>query len=187
MNTDKNQILQQMFHRFIDENEIFTEDTLVAHFLSTVDFAFANFQEPSYCEEDWIEQEYEDRLATIALRIGAGLKRLYPKLAKSEKVQNAILEVFYNKKYSIGARMYFLYTLEDAKMDKQIADYVATLNEIPTTWSYTIMKVLCSRKIGGFGEKVKALYEKIKHTRGEADTQKYCLRYLDNEHKFKRF
>lgn len=185
--TEKDHTMMAMLYRFIDENQTFTEDTLVAHFLEAVDFAFANFQEPFRIDDSWAKQEYEYELATIALRISTGLKRLYPKLAKSEKVQNAILEVFYNEKYSIGARMYFLYTLEDAKMDKQIADYVATLDKIPTTWGYTIMKVLCSRKIGGFGEKVQALYGKIEHTKGEADTRKYCLRYLENQHKYKTF
>lgn len=106
--TEKDHKMMAMLYRFIDENQTFTEDSLVAHFFESVDFAFANFQEPPCDENDWIEQEYEDRLATIALRIATGLKRLYPKLAKSEKVQNAILEVFYNEKYSIGARMYFL-------------------------------------------------------------------------------
>ena len=187
MMTEKDQKMLSMMNQFIDENQEFTEDSLVTHFFEAVNFAFDNFQEPSCSEDDWIEQAYEHELATIALRMGESLKRLYPKLAKSEKVQNAILEVFYNQKYSIGARSYFLYTLENAKMDKQIADYMATLKEIPTDWGYAIMRVLCSRKIGGFGEKVKALYEKIEHTRGEADTRKYCLRYLQNEPKYKKF
>lgn len=185
--TEKDHKMLAMLYHFIDENQTFTEDSLVAHFFEAVDFAFDNFQEPFRIADSWAKQEYEYELATIALRIGTGLKRLYPKLAKSEKVQNAIVEVFYNEKYSIEARINFLYTLEDAKMDKQIADYVATLDEIPTTWGYVIMKVLCSRKIGGFAEKVRALCQKIEHTRGEADTRKYCLRYLENEHKYKNF
>ncbi|ATA68367.1 hypothetical protein CGC48_06845 [Capnocytophaga cynodegmi] len=185
--TEKDHKMLAMLYRFIDENQSFTEDTLVAHFFEAVDFAFDNFQEPFRLANSWAKQEYEYELATIALRVGTGLKRFYPKLAKSEKVQNAILEVFYNEKYSAEARINFLYTLEDAKMDKQITDYVKTLSEIPISWGYITMRVLCSRKIGGFSEKVKALYQKIEHTRGEAETRKYCLRYLQNEHKYKQF
>ncbi|GJQ07218.1 hypothetical protein CAPN010_13760 [Capnocytophaga cynodegmi] len=185
--TEKDHKMTGMLYRFIDENQSFTEDSLVAHFFESVDFAFDNFQEPFRLADSWAKQEYEYELATIALRLGTGLKRLYPKLVKSEKVQKAILEVFYNEKYSTEARINFLYTLEDAKMDKQIADYVKTLSEIPISWGYIIMRVLCSRKIGGFSEKVKALHQKIEHTRGEAETRKYCLRYLQNEHKYKQF
>lgn len=174
-------------YRFIDENQQFTEESLVAHFFESVNFAFDNFQEPFRVADSWAKIAYEYELATIALRIGSGLKRQYPKLAKSEKVQNAILQVFYDEKYSAEARFGFLDTMCDAKMDKQIVDYLTSIDEFPIDWGYTITRVLCTRKIGGFTEKVRALYQKIEHTRGEADTRKYCLRYLENEPKYKKF